>query len=318
MLDGNITHPVRGCLISKHKISNTEKEWRVRTREERSCHTPELGTIPSEGKITAYESLSVSPSAKCKSEQRVCDDGVLSGSFKFRECVIAIDDRCYDAPWGKLEKGIDPGRIIVAYQKETVPFGETCAFEKQICQNGKFSGTYTHEKCIIEEPKSCTDDVWGEVKHGETRPVYKYAERQPGDSTCARNQKTVSCENGVMTSVKGYKNKECTDIQAKMCDSPCGQIEHGKTCMAFRDCGDYESRVCNNGKLSGSYELRYPNCQSCLMPWGERVSHGSVRIAYKDDSVASLKECRNRKITCDNGVVNDHGYQFRTCTPDAK
>lgn len=58
------------------------------------CPLPWGGTIPSGQKITAYQFDSVPCPQICESEDRVCDDGFLNGSYTNPSCEIEEDCSC--------------------------------------------------------------------------------------------------------------------------------------------------------------------------------------------------------------------------------
>lgn len=64
-----------------------------------SCNLPWGGKIVHGATITAYQSPSAPFGSTCVSEQRKCDDGVLSGGFEIRNCSVTAAASC-SLPWG--------------------------------------------------------------------------------------------------------------------------------------------------------------------------------------------------------------------------
>ncbi len=77
----------------------------------------------------------------CQSETRVCNMGILSGSFQFAACAEEPA-----APSACLFNGqtIGHGQSVAAYQNSSVPFGETCVQQTRTCNNGNLSGSYSY------------------------------------------------------------------------------------------------------------------------------------------------------------------------------
>ena len=81
-----------------------------------------------------------------------------------------------------------------------------------------------------------------------------------------------------------------------------------------------ETRVCNNGTLSGTYANKtctMINCLNCTVsPWGTIV-HGSSVTAYPsstNDSIACGSTCTlSQTRTCNNGALNGT-YPYSSCT----
>lgn len=75
-----------------------------------------------------------------------------------------------------------------------------------------------------------------------------------------------------------------------------------------------ETRTCNNGTLSGSYQ--YDNCvvdTSCTTPWSTTVSSGDSVTAYQTTSAincSSVSQTRN----CNSGILSGT-YTNQACTP---
>jgi hypothetical protein len=117
------------------------------------------------------------------------------------------------------------------------------------------------------------------------------------------------------------------DIEPADCSLPWGgTILHNANVTAYQNATEpfggscvTESRVCNNGALSGSYTNQ--NCSvlppaDCTAPWGATVSHSSDVIAYQNATEPFGGSCTSESRTCNNGAL-DGSYTNQTCTVDS-
>jgi hypothetical protein len=96
----------------------------------------------------------------CKSEQRTCNNGILSGTYTFATCTGPQPKSCT-----LNGKTIASGSSVTVFAQSSVPYGQTCKSEQRTCTNGQLSGSANKESCIVE-PKpvvqSCdmTKIIW--------------------------------------------------------------------------------------------------------------------------------------------------------------
>jgi hypothetical protein len=86
-------------------------------------------------------------------------------------------------------------------------------------------------------------------------------------------------------------------------------VPFGSTC-------DPQTRNCNNGTLSGSYQ--HQSCvvsppANCTAPWGSFVGHATSVTAYQSSTVPNGQSCRSETRPCWNGNLSG-SYQNRTCS----
>lgn len=95
--------------------------------------------------VSAYSASSVAFGGSCAVQDRICHDGVLSGSFEFASCAV-------EAPVACLFQGqtIAHGQSVVAYKAVSAP---VCEEETRVCSNGTLSGTFQEKACEVP----CTD-----------------------------------------------------------------------------------------------------------------------------------------------------------------
>ncbi len=101
-------------------------------------------TIAHGGKVTAYASSSVAYGGTCASQERVCNNGALSGIYAFASCSVGAAKSC-------LFNGqtVSHGQSVVAYAQPSVAYGQACASQTRACNNGVLSGSYTNSSCVI-------------------------------------------------------------------------------------------------------------------------------------------------------------------------
>lgn len=102
------------------------------------------------------------------------------------------------------------------------------------------------------------------------------------------------------------------------------EVEHGKSVVAYissssphnKEC-QKQLRVCDNGKLSGTYE--YASCEKestpCLFN-GKTIAHGQRVKAAKNSSVNFGETCAYEDRVCMNGTLSG-GYLYESCNVGA-
>ncbi|MGE0763927.1 MAG: hypothetical protein AB7N80_11665 [Bdellovibrionales bacterium] len=179
-------------------------------------------TVPHLGAVMAYQSSAVAFGGVCQGENRVCRNGVLSGSFEYPICDVG-------APAGCLFDGrmLLHNETVVAFLTTTVPFGTTCNSQPRICQNGTLSGNYMYGNCTVGAPAGCAFNG-RTLAHGESvtafaRGLVAYNEDCVGQ--------TRRCQNGVLSG--SFTAESCTRQ-----DAPLPPVVSGKTYYRIYSGGD--------------------------------------------------------------------------------
>jgi len=102
-----------------------------------SCSLPWGGSISHGSSTTAYAS-STDPQS-CTSQTRTCNDGTLSGSYRYNTCRVL--EQC-TKPWGG---SMLSGDNIYAY---AASIAQTCSGQTRTCYDGSLSGSYTKSSCV--------------------------------------------------------------------------------------------------------------------------------------------------------------------------
>ncbi len=180
-------------------------------------------------------------------------------------------------PWGAT---MASKSSVISYFAATVPAGQECQQGMWSCNNGVLAGSGNFAACQVLAPSSCALP-WGDsLASGASVTAYQQESVAYG-SLCSSSQRT--CTNGVLSGSGAYKNCE---VQApKTCSTPWGAtVAHNASVQAYAaaeasTCTP-ESRVCNNGTLSGTGTF-----QSCTQTVNVK-DFGGYR-AWSDGTTAS-------------------------------
>lgn len=261
--------------------------------------------------VRAYSNSSVPVGSTCEGEDRVCKDGVLSGSFQYAQCQPGVARAC-------LFNGqtIASGDSIKAFQNSSVAFGAQCVSEDRLCTDGQLSGSYTFAGCAPGAAKSCLFNGQT-IAHNGSVSAFKDSSVAYG-GTCASEVRT--CNDGNLSGSNNYAS--CAADQPKSCLFNGQTLAHGQKVIAYvtssvaygTTCGT-EERTCNNGTLSGSYI--YANCSvgaanSCIFN-GQTMAHGQAVTAYSTSSVPYGQTCQSENRTCNNGTLTG-SFNNNSCT----
>lgn len=104
--------------------------------------------------IIAY-SQAASNNCNLAAEERVCNNGSLSGSFAFASCTTNLQNKSC------LFNGntIPHLGAVTAYSSATVPVGSTCSSEVRTCSNGNISGTFSNTSCKVQSVVSSSSEL---------------------------------------------------------------------------------------------------------------------------------------------------------------
>jgi hypothetical protein len=157
------------------------------------CIAPDGSIIPPDSSITAYQSSVVPYGTGCVAQNRVCNNGNLSGSYMAMSCSSGTPAAC-SLPWGG---SIAHGQTVTAYQTNVVMPGGSCApyAETRSCDNGALSGSYQYSACSVQ-PTSCALPWDGSLNNGGAVAAYA-AQTVPYGSSCLAE--TRACTNGALS-----------------------------------------------------------------------------------------------------------------------
>ena len=204
--------------------------------------------------VETFLASSVGYGKSCSSEQRICKDGALSGSFSFATCDVEVPAAC-------LFNGqtIKHGDTVPAFTNSTVPFGSSCTPELRKCDNGNLSGEARFATCEVGAAMACLFNGQT-VQHGASVIAFPTSS-VAYDKTCVGE--TRVCSNGVLSGQGHFAS--CNPDAPKSCLFNGVTLASGQSVDAFAEAQSKtcqkESRVCTDGVLSGQFTN-----SSCVAP----------------------------------------------------
>jgi hypothetical protein len=264
--------------------------------------------------ITAYEKASVEYGESCQSEDRVCRDGSMDGSFEFLACEVAAPENCSFN--GQV---VEHENSISAFQNSSVPFGQSCVSESRKCDNGALSGSFAYGRCNVGAPHACLFNGMTITHKGSVRAYQNSS--VPSGQTCMSEVR--ACDDGKLSGSYAYAS--CQVAAPIACLFNGQTIASGSSIAAFQTSSVpfgqqcmREARTCTNGKLNGSYA--YASCnvgepQSCLFN-GSTVAHGSSIVTYHNSTVPFGQACMSETRACNNGQLSG-SYVYGRCSVGA-
>lgn len=271
-------------------------------------------SVPAQGVITAYLGSTALDGESCKSEQRHCLNGTLTGSYSYPLCRL-------NAPASCLFNGvlIEHGRNVPAFQNSSSSSTSVCTSQLRQCTNGVLSGSYAFSSCTSTSNTLSCHFGGRTYAHAETATAYLNS-NVPFGQICISQVR--QCLNGVMSGF--YPQTACTPGTALNCQFNGRTLTSGETVTAFQTstvpygntCGS-QIRTCRNGQLDGSYN--YSSCEpgapkTCLFA-GQTIASGETIKASLATVVAYDKTCSYVDRKCVNGELSgDANYKNLGCT----
>lgn len=149
--------------------------------------------------VIGFASSSVAYGQTCQSEQRICQNGVLTGSNEFSSCTTGAAQNCSLNGTTILHQ-----QSIIAYASARVPSGGDCISESRTCNNGVLSGSMTEMTCQVDvyTPGACT--LNGKtIAHGSSVTVFT-SSSVPNGETCQTEIRT--CNDGTLSGTATSEN----------------------------------------------------------------------------------------------------------------
>lgn len=305
-----------------------------------SCTLPWGGSLAHNSSVTAYAASSVPCGSSCTSQTRSCNNGSLSGSYGAQSCSVSACAGC-SLPWGG---SIAHNQSTTAFSSSSVPCGSNCTSQTRSCTNGSLSGSYNFGSCSVSGCSNCSLDG-ATVAHNSSRTFY-LSSRSCGQA-CTAIDATRTCNNGTLSGSTSYNKASCPAQVCSSCPLPWGgTISHNQSVTAYQNatvpCGSScasQTRACNNGSLSGTYNNSSCSVDSCapacqwvenMMPYCTKQCTGPARIdggncpgfancspcagctsfpatsictAGADCSGAQYPDCLKDEIQCSSGEV---------------
>lgn len=280
-------------------------------------------TIAHNGTVEAFLSSSVHDGETCTKQNRRCDDGTLSGTYQYASCQVQNKQSClFDG------RTIVHGASVRAFLNSASPSSQNLCQASQLrtCNDGKLSGNYTFASCTINAPRSCLFDG-KTVPHQGSVTAYRHSSVAFGSGGCGTtHRETRTCHDGALSG--NFQYASCEVGAPAVCRFNGQTIPHNGTVTAFQyssspysnttRCQSSETRRCNNGTLSGTYQFascsRNP-ARSCLFD-GKTVPHGGKINGYRESTGlrGQTGACAPIAKTCTDGTLSNPGAQYGSCT----
>ncbi len=266
--------------------------------------------------ITAFQNSTAAYGGSCVSEQRSCENGVMSGSFQYGSCNVDSAKSC-------LFNGqtVAHGQSVEAFPSSTVNFGDMCISDTRTCDNGILSGSNQYASCSTTQAASCLFNGQT-IAHNQTIQAFATSTVGFGESCVAEER---SCYNGVLDGSSQYAS--CTVAQPASCLINGLTIAHGQSTILFKESNvgigqtcESESRTCANGTLSGSYtngSCEVEQAKTCSFN-GQTLKDGESVQAYSSSSVGYGQICKSETRTCSNGVLSGSNTVATCSVEEAK
>jgi len=276
---------------------------------DQGCHFNDT-VIPEGGTVTAYNTSSVSFGQTCLSETRTCIDGVLSGSYSYGSCAVNQPSAC-------LFNGasVPHGQSVAAFTNSSVSWGQSCQSETRTCNNGVLSGSNQYAACSVDAAASCLFNGQT-IAHGQNIGAFLTSTVSFGEE-CKLEYRI--CDNGLLSGSNQYAT--CSVQAPASCLFNGRTIAHGESVASFlNSTAEFgssctgETRTCNNGTLSGSYQ--FASCEvgepsACLFN-GQTIAHGQTVNAYASSNVEYGQLCQAETRICDNGYLSG-SFRYSSC-----
>ena len=268
-------------------------------------------TIPHDGSVKAFTSSSVPFGQTCASTDRVCSNGMLSGTASFASCQVGAPSSCLFN-----DQTIAHMQTVKAFQTSTVPFGQTCATQDRVCSNGMLSGTASFASCQVGAPASCLFNGQT-IAHTQTVKAFQTS-TVPFGQTCAMQDR--ACTNGSLSG--DFAFPACEVGAPAACMFGDRMIAHGESVMAypsatvpFGNTCTAEARSCANGTLSGTNSS--PTCSTASLQysdltvgtWTIPCQAGNGYMSYQSRFIAGEVEVRWKGWDSTCSVIQYEDYQ---------
>lgn len=180
--------------------------------------------------VKAFLASSAAFGSQCSSEDRICNNGLLSGSYIFGTCAVGQPADCQ---FNGTQ--IKHGQTVQAF----VYSDRDCTAQPRRCENGRLNGQGNFATCSVAAPKACLFNGQT-LPHGASVDAYMRAQVPVGQACVPENRR---CTNGSLSGTAAYTT--CTVEQC-----PGGKQLVGGRCQCAANmvevmgqCTPYESSV---------------------------------------------------------------------------
>ncbi len=275
---GKCASETRKC--SNGVLSGTYSESSCKVEVGANCDFN--GTTVQHGQsTTAYQSNTVAFGSSCQSQNRLCTNGSLSGSYGYSYCSEGSAASCSYAG-----KEVAHGQSLEVYKVPQVAYGEDCANSKVTisCNNGKISDSTNYfEVCTVASPKPNIISVGGytDGTYYHTHGCYVKKEALFCSGTNTNGQLGVSNSQkntNVLTPVTGW-DSGVSSVVASFYHT-CGIRNGGAYCWGYNGNGEAGTGSASSTRIQAPLSTPMANLTSDV----KTISVGSRHsCAIKND-----------------------------------
>jgi hypothetical protein len=296
----------QNCSKTKFEVSE-DNDPKVVTKESVDCLFNGKKILNGQS-IVAFLTSSVPFGKSCESQDRKCENGVLSGMYEFESCSPGAPHSCLFNG-----KTIPHGGSVSAYLTSSVGFGSACSEEIRYCNDGHLSGNYSFAACTPGSPASCIFNG-NTVQHGRSVKAFQTSSVAFG-STC--NIEDRICNNGKLSGTFSFAS--CNPGAPASCIFNGNTVPHGgsvkayqTSSVAFGSTCNVEDRMCDNGKLSGSFTFNACSTDPDLGCYLNSVYYAQGTVLKRYKSEVGNPVCEAEQRTCSAGTFTG-SFQYSSC-----
>jgi prepilin-type N-terminal cleavage/methylation domain-containing protein len=273
------------------------------------------GTIEHNDSVPANENASVPCGDTCASQERLCFDGTLQGTYDQMNCTVV---GCLDCPPFDGAGGDVPhGSTFTAYELTSVACGQNCVSEEAVCNDSNWDSTmgYTETSCSAEEciyPAGFAEtDLTNCLEKGFIPDLYKARGRCIIDSEINGPWYTFLSSNtedatraafdadftGICAGLSAIDDDDCNDLV--LCTDP-GYVYASNT------------PFCINPSFT-PFSCTDEVCDPCMLPWSGAIPHFTATTSYETPSVLCDDSCFPEQRLCNDGNL-EGSYVEETCS----
>jgi len=206
--------------------------------------------------VTAYQNSTVPFGSSCVSQVRICQDGILSGSFNFASCTPGAPAAClFNGVTVNHTESITGWRKIATAGDAAGAVG-SCVSSSLACSNGDLAGAsqFPLASCTADAKKTCQFDG-KQYAHGAVVVGFKESTVAPGQ---ACKDQAMICNDGMLAGSDVYKFPSCSAAKNASCKAGTATYAHGQNAGIYADDEvDYPktcqkvTKTCTNGAWPG-------------------------------------------------------------------
>jgi hypothetical protein len=195
-------------LFGSCSIEPEQYEVETTRREPSNCTLADDTKIKHGAQFVGYEESAVANGQTCKSKIQTCNDGIVTGGYRYSSCSVAASNACIFN--GKI---IESGNNTIAYSSETIDYSGQCSTisEPRSCDNGTLSGSFIYSTCTPKSPNDCyykdPDNNSATILSGNSVVAYKYnsvAYNAQCSGFSDENDEARVCTNGILSGSFSY------------------------------------------------------------------------------------------------------------------